>query len=143
LLEASRARYPAAALTSLDEATRAEFFERVGEDGANFLLSAAARRPVAFRRLNLFDRMYWRGVKQRFDLIVCANVLSMLQGTAAHRLVANFAQALRAGGYLMVAPTEAGLVHSNKLTPLAEEPSFFQKDAEQKNKGLSEPSSDA
>jgi chemotaxis methyl-accepting protein methylase len=131
LLEASRSRYPASALTALDDATRAQFFERIGEVEAegemNFMLTSAARRLVAFRRLNLFDHMYWRGVNNRFDFIVCANVLSMLHGMAARGLVSNFAQALRPGGYLMVAPAEAGLVHSNKLTPRAEEPSFFRK----------------
>ncbi len=132
LLEASRAHYPASAVASLDEITRTEFFERIGKGETNFLLTAAARRSVVFRRLNLFDRMYWRGVNQRFDLIVCANVLSMLHGMAARRLVSNFAQALRTGGYLMVAPAEAGLVHSSKLTPLAEEPSFFQKTIDKK-----------
>ena len=137
LLRASRARYPAAALAALDESVRAQFFERVGEDeaegGGSYLVTSAARRLVVFRRLNLFDRLYWRGVNKRFDLIVCANVLSMLHRIAVRQLVAHFSQALRAGGYLMVAPTEAGLVHSNKLTPLAEEPSFFQKNTGQKN----------
>lgn len=137
LLEASRARYPAAALAALDEATRAQFFEQVGEDEAeaemSYLITSAARRLVVFRRLNLFDRTYWRGVNNRFDLIVCTKVLSMLHGMAARQLVSNFAQALRAGGYLMVAPAEAGLVHSNKVTPLAEDPAFFRKNAGQKN----------
>jgi chemotaxis methyl-accepting protein methylase len=130
LLKASQARYPAAALAVLDATTRAQFFERVGTVAAeheDYLVISAVRRPVVFRRLNLFDRMYWRSVNQRFDLIVCANVLAMLHGAAARRLVSNCAQALRAGGYLMVAPTEAGLGHSSKLTPLAEAPSFFQR----------------
>lgn len=130
LLKASQARYPASAVDLIDEAMRAQFFERVGAGEAgheDYLVTSAVRRPVVFRRLNLFDRMYWRGVNQRFDLIVCANVLTMLHGMAVRRLVSNFAQTLRAGGYLMVAPTEVGLVHSSKLSPLAEEPSFFQK----------------
>lgn len=127
LLEASRARYPVAALTNVDEAARAQFFEPASGVADTYQVTPLARRLVVFRRLNLFDRMYWRGVAGRFDLILCANLLKMLSGTAARQLVSNLGGALRAGGFLMVAPTEATLIHSTKFTALADEPSFFQK----------------
>ncbi len=127
LLEASRARYPAAALAALDEATRAQFFEPVSSAEDTYQVAQLARRLVVFRRLNLFDRMYWRGVAGRFDLIVCANLLPMLSGTAARQLVSNLSGALRTGGYLMIAPDETALIHSAKLSALPDEPSFFQK----------------
>ena len=127
LLEASRARYPATALTMVDDDTRAQFFEPVSGAEDIYQVAQLARRLVVFRRLNLFDRMYWRGVTGRCDLIICANLLKLLSGTAARQLVANLAGALRVGGFLMVAPDEASLIHSNKLTALADEPSFFQK----------------
>lgn len=127
LLEASRARYPATALVAVDEATRAQFFEPVSGTGDTYQVAQMARRLVVFRRLNLFDRMFWRGVAGRFDLILCANLLTMLSGTAARQLVSNLSSALRTGGFLMVAPDESTLIHSTKLTALADEPSFFQK----------------
>lgn len=133
LLAASRARYPLATLQGVDGNTLAQFFERLPdtEDSAeaveSYVVAASVRRLVVFRRLNLFDRIYWRDVAGRFDLIFCSNMLSMLSGMAARQLVTNLSGALRTGGYLLVAPAEAQLVHSNKLTPLADEPSCFQK----------------
>lgn len=128
LLEASRARYSAAALTDIDEGTRAQFFEPVvaGADDT-YQVAQLARRLVVFRRLNLFERAYWRGVAGRFDLILCANLLKMLSGTAARQLVSNLSGALRQGGFLMVAPDEAAQIHTSKLSALPDEPSFFQK----------------
>lgn len=129
LLDASRARYPATAMAMamVDDATRAQFFELVSGTEDTYQVAQLARRLVVFRRLNLFDRMYWRGVAGRFDLILCANLLKMLSGTAARQLVSNLGGTLRTGGFLMVAPDEVTLIHSTKLTALADEPSFFQK----------------
>lgn len=132
LLVASRARYSAAVLATVDDATRAEFFDSPDEMQVGgeppYQVTSTARRLVAFRRLNLFDRMFWRGVAGRFDLIVCANLLTSLSGQAARQLIANLNHALRDGGHLMVAPSEVGMVHSPKFTPRTDEPSLFQKD---------------
>jgi chemotaxis protein methyltransferase CheR len=128
LLEASRARYPASALRAVDEATRAQYFSPVGEaESQQYAVAAEARRPVTFRRANLCERIFWRGMGNRFDLIVCANLLAVLHGQAARQLVTNLSNALRAGGYLMVAPAEAALIHSQHFQALAEQPSFLQK----------------
>lgn len=131
LLDASRARYSATALAVVEDVTRAEFFEPVSnlqpDEEPRYQVASAARRLVAFRRLNLFDRMFWRGVAGRFDLIVCANLLSSLSGQSARQLTANLNHALSDGGYLMVAPAESTLIHTPKFTPLSDEPSIFQK----------------
>lgn len=127
LLEASRAQYPVTALGTVDDATRAQFFEPVSGTEDTYQVAQVARRLVVFRRLNLFDRMYWRGVAGRFDLILCANLLKMLSGTAARQLVSNLSGTLRTGGYLMVAPEETALIRTSKLSALADEPTFFQK----------------
>lgn len=129
LLEASRAQYPVTALSAVDDATRAQFFEPVSGTEDTYQVAQMARRLVVFRRLNLFDRVYWRGpdIAGRFDLILCANLLKMLSGAAARQLVLNLSGALRADGYLMVAPDEAAQVRTPKLSALADEPSFFQK----------------
>jgi chemotaxis methyl-accepting protein methylase len=127
LLEASRAQYPVTVLGAVDEATRAQFFEPVSGAEDIYQVAQMARRLVVFRRLNLFDRMYWRGAAERFDLILCANLLKMLSGAAARQLVLNISGALRTGGYLMVAPDETALIRTSKLSALADEPSFFSK----------------
>ena len=131
LLDASRARYSAAALAVVEEPVRAEFFEPLNSANADaeplYQVASAARRLVAFRRLNLFDRMFWRGVAGRFDLIVCANLLTTLSGQSGRQLISNLNHALSDGGYLMVAPREAGLIHTPKFTQLSDEPSLFQK----------------
>lgn len=123
LLTASAAQYPLASVTDLDAGTRAEFFKETGAD--KVMVAQRARRLVSFRRVNLNERLFWRGVPQKFDLIVCANLLGMLSGMAARALVSNLNYALREGGVLMIAPHETSLMHSTKFKPLNGPAGFF------------------
>lgn len=132
LLEASQAHYSPPSLRELDAEARAKYFIQTGnspEDplSGTYTVTPALRRLVTFRRVNLLDRVFWKGVTQRFDLIVCTNLLLYLHGAAVRQMVARLSQALRPGGYLMVAPAECSLAEHPALRPLRECPSFFRR----------------
>ena len=83
LLEATRARYAEAALRLADEETRHRYFEKSDD---NYAVVPDIRRLVTFRRVNLLDDLFWRGVVDRYDLIVCTNLLQHLHSAAVRRM---------------------------------------------------------
>jgi chemotaxis protein methyltransferase CheR len=131
LMDASKARYYEDSLRDVDPQTLGRYFERgedlSGQSEESRLVIADIRKLVTFRRVNLLERVYWKGMSNRFDLIVCANLLVFFGHTAARQMVGNMAQSLRQGGYLMVAPNEGSLVVSPLLSQLKEHESFFQR----------------
>jgi chemotaxis methyl-accepting protein methylase len=128
LLEASQARYQLDSLREISEQTRENYFEHTdGADGGIYTVIPDLRRVVTFRRVNLLDRLFWKGVAGRFDLIVCSNQLQYLHSAATRQMTLNLSGALRPGGYLMVAPSEIDLVNSSQLLQLTDANSFFQR----------------
>ena len=132
LLEASQARYRSVSLRELDEQTRVRYFEKTGffsrkSSSEFYTVIPDIRRVVTFRRINLLDRLFWKGVSGRFDLIVCTNQLFFLHGTAGRQMVQNLTNSLREGGYLMVAPAEVKLVNSSRFIQLVNFPTFFRR----------------
>jgi chemotaxis protein methyltransferase CheR len=132
LLEASQARYRSVSLRELDEQTRVRYFEKTGffsrkSSSEFYTVIPDIRRVVTFRRINLLDRLFWKGVSGRFDLIVCTNQLFFLHGSAGRQMVQNLTNSLREGGYLMVAPAEVKLVNSSRFIQLVNFPTFFRR----------------
>ncbi len=130
LLEASRAKYRLPALRRCDDETREKYFENFYNPpeaplDSRYTVVANARRLVIFRRANLMDGMFWRGVSNRFELILCANVPMYLHTAALRQMIERLSRSLRPGGYLMVAPAETSLVEHPRLEPIGE--GFFQK----------------
>ena len=97
-------------LREVSPQTLERYFERgtnsTGEPDGTHIVIADVRRRVTFRRVNLLERAYWKSIPNRFDLIVCSNLLTFLSNTAARQMVTNLTNSLRVGGYLMVAPGE-------------------------------------
>jgi chemotaxis methyl-accepting protein methylase len=132
LLEASQARYRSVSLRELDEETRKRYFEKTGRFSRKsssefYTVIPDIRRFVTFRRVNLLDRHFWKGVSGKFDLILCANQLLFLHGSAGRQMVHNLTNSLREGGYLMVAPSEIKLVNSSRFIQLVNYPTFFRR----------------
>jgi chemotaxis protein methyltransferase CheR len=132
LLEASRARYHLPALRLADAETRGRYFVHTGGTpdaplSGNYTVTPDIRRRVTFRRVNLLDAVFWKGVSERFDLIVCTNLLLHLHGAAVRQMVGRLGSALREGGHLMVAPAEGSLVEHSRLRLVKDAPSFFRK----------------
>ena len=130
-MDASQARYHKDSLREVDQQTLERYFERgadsAGQPDETHIVIADVRRLVTFRRVNLFEKAYWKGMPNRFDLIVCSNLLVYLSNTAVRQTVTNLVNSLREGGYLMVAPDEESLVISPQLTQVKEHNSFFQR----------------
>ena len=132
LLEASRAKYTLPALRRCDAETREKYFENFYNPpeaplDSRYTVVANARRLVIFRRANLMDGMFWKGVTNRFELILCANVPMYLHSAALRQTVERLSRSLRPGGYLMVAPAETSLIEHSRLKPIGN--GFFQKQA--------------
>ncbi|MFN7930146.1 MAG: CheR family methyltransferase [Blastocatellia bacterium] len=132
LLEASRAKYRLSALRRCDEETRTTYFENYYNPpeaplDSRYTVVANARRLVIFRRANLMDGMFWKGVNNRFDLILCANVPMYLHTVALRQIIERLNRSLRPGGYLMVAPVETSLIVHPRLKLIPAGEGFFQK----------------
>jgi chemotaxis protein methyltransferase CheR len=131
LMDASQARYKESSLREVSQKTLERYFERgldsTGQPDGTQVVIADIRRRVIFRRVNLLERAYWKSLPNRFDLIVCSNLLTFLSNAAARQTVANLTNSLREGGYLMVSPDEESLVVSPQLIKAREGASFFQK----------------
>lgn len=125
LLEASQARYLSTSLCELDEEVRDKYFEQA--DSEFCLVVPDIRRLVTFRRVNLLDKLFWKGVAGKFDLIVYANQLVYLHNATARQMAANLVNSLREGGYLMVATPEINLINSSRLIQLVDAPTFFRR----------------
>lgn len=131
LMDASQARYKEDSLREVGPQTLERYFERgtdsTGQPDGTHVVIADVRRRVTFRRVNLLERAYWKSVPNRFDLIVCSNLLTFLSNTAARQMVTNLTNSLREGGYLMVAPGEESLVVFPQLAHAKDHLSFFQR----------------
>jgi chemotaxis methyl-accepting protein methylase len=131
LMDASKARYEESSLREVPPETLERYFERgldsAGQPDETQVVIADIRRRVIFRRVNLLERAYWKSLPNRFDLIVCSNLLTFLSNAAARQTVTNFTNSLREGGYLMVASDEEPLIVSPQLIRAEEHPSFFQR----------------
>jgi len=131
LMDASKARYEESSMREVPPETLKRYFERgldsAGRPDGTQAVIADIRRRVIFRRVNLLERAYWKSLPNRFDLIVCSNLLTFLSNAAARQTVTNLTNSLREGGYLMVAPDEEPLIVSPQLIRAEEHPSFFQR----------------
>jgi chemotaxis protein methyltransferase CheR len=131
LMDAARARYKGNSLREVAPQTLERYFERgtdsTGESDGTHVVIADIRRRVTFRRVNLLERAYWKSMPNRFDLIVCSNLLTFLSNAGARQVVTNITNSLREGGYLMVAPGEESFVVFPQLTHAKEHFSFFQR----------------
>jgi chemotaxis protein methyltransferase CheR len=132
LLEASRARYKPPALRMCEAELRAQYFENYYNPpeaplDSRYTVAAHVRRLVIFRRANLMDGVFWKGVSNRFELILCANVPMYLHNAALRQMLERLSRSLRDGGYLMVAPAETSLVEHARLKRVSACEGFFQK----------------
>ena len=132
LLDASRARYQIPSLRMVSAKLRERYFEHSGEAhggplNGRYTVISDIRRLVTFRRVNLLDGIFWKGIGGRFDLLVCSNLLLYLHSAAVRQMVERLSRSLREGGYLMVAPGEVSLVEHSRLKPVKECPSIFRR----------------
>ena len=100
LAHARDGRYGAQAIALLPAALRDTWFVR---DGSGWQIGEALRELVAFRPLNLIGP--WP-MQQRFDAVLCRNVLIYFAEPTQASIAARFTQALKPGGVLYLGHSE-------------------------------------
>ncbi len=103
LATAQRGEYSEAALRTLHPARR-ERFLRQTRDARRWGVSAALRRLVEFRVVNLAGAIW--SVAGSFDVIFCRNVLMYLETCRRYAVLQRMASLLAPDGLLILDPTE-------------------------------------
>ncbi len=130
IISAGRASYASASLRLVSPELREKYFVGAGVKGpeSSFAVIQQLRGMVAFRRANLYDANFWKNMSQRFDLIVCNNLLLYFHALAVKQTLDRIAGVLRPGGFLMVMKNETGYVEHAQLKREESLPgSFFKK----------------
>jgi chemotaxis protein methyltransferase CheR len=76
-------------------------------DGRRLAVAPEIRRSVRFRVANLMDQAAAEPGIERFDLILCRNVLMYMEPDAQRRVAHHLAAGLSEDGWLAVSPAEA------------------------------------
>lgn len=112
-LEAAGAgRYGEWSLRRLDPALRLRFFE---PSGRRLTVRPEVRAPVELRRHNLAAEP---PPAVGFDVVVCRNVLIYFSAATAAAVLSRLAEAVRPGGWLLLAPVEVPLAAALPLEPV-------------------------
>lgn len=106
LAHARRAEYSEWALRNMPAPLRACYFER---QQRSFRLVERVRQRVRFEQLNLVDQAapFWES--ERFEIVLCRNLLIYLTPEAISLAVARFARVLTAPGALFLGHAETAL----------------------------------
>lgn len=99
------AQYPGEAVADLPEdVCRRHFLRGTGSFAGRVQLRREVRDMVLFRQANLAERDW--PVRGPFDAIFCRNVLIYFDRPTQQRVVSQFAEMLRPGGYLFLGHSE-------------------------------------
>ena len=105
---------------SLDEATRAKYFE---PQGTRFIFRSALRRALIFGRHDLIQD----APISRLDLLICRNTLMYFTAETQGRILTRFHYALNDDGYLFLGRAEMLLTHSALFSPVELKQRIFSK----------------
>jgi len=110
---AEQAIYDAEKLAPVRPELLRRYFQRgVGQFAGQFRVKEALRQRVHFQHLNLFQPDY--PFAQRFDLILCRNVMIYFDRPTQETLIGKLREHLEPGGHLLVGHSESlsGIRHS-------------------------------
>ncbi len=130
IIQATKGRYPASSLTFVETRLREKYFTPAEQNGRepSFDIVRDIKSLVAFRRANLCDAHFWKSLQQRFDLILCNNLLLHFHPLAVKKTVERMAGALESGGFLTVTKKEAMFVdHADLKAERALAGAFYKK----------------
>ncbi len=94
------------------------YFSEIGEN--SFLLARHIREMVSFYQLNLAEKEFiMPGLTGRLaDIIFCRNVLIYFSAELQAQVIRRLVSLLQPGGWLLVSPSELGVVNNPLLTPV-------------------------
>ena len=130
IIYASRGSYPSSSINKIDSDLRDRYLTKAEMNGRerHYTIAPAVREMIAFRRANIYDAKFWKGIHHRYDLILCNNVLIYFHALAIKQTVERMAEVLKRGGLLMVMKNEAGYIGHPRLRLEKTLPgSFFRK----------------
>ncbi|MEA1922843.1 MAG: protein-glutamate O-methyltransferase CheR [Pseudomonadota bacterium] len=118
LEKAKRGVYSQWSLRATPEAVTHRYFSKIGKN--QFLLARHIREMVSFYQLNLAEKEFvmpgFNG--QLADIIFCRNVLIYFSAELQAQVIKRLVSLLQPGGWLLVAPSELGVVNHPDLTPI-------------------------
>lgn len=103
--------YKLSAVESLPRGILRAYFERgLGQDAGLARVTAAVRRHVAFRNLNLLEIS---DLGERYDVVFCRNVMIYFDKAVQQRVVQMLERHIKPGGYLFISHAETlnGVTH--------------------------------
>ncbi|MCK5681134.1 hypothetical protein KAI46_10040 [bacterium] len=105
-------------LRATPEDKKAKYFTEIGEN--RFSLAPQLRQMVTFSQLNLADSEFvMPGLGGRLaDMIFCRNVLIYFSAQLQAQVIKRLVSWLKPGGWLLVAPSELGVVQDPDLVPV-------------------------
>jgi len=117
IIQASKGCYPLSSLRSVDSELRQSCFMGAEMNGRERLYAVRndIRSMVTFRRANLYDVAFWKSITQKFDLILCNNLLLHFHALAARQTVERLAETMCRGGLLVVMKSEMSYVDHPQL----------------------------
>jgi chemotaxis protein methyltransferase CheR len=117
IIQATKGRYPASSLTFVEAKLRDRYFIRAEHNGRepSFDVAPVMKGLVTFRRANLCDGHFWKSLHQKFDLIICNNLLMHFHALAIKKTVDRMVEALEPSGFLTVMRNEAMFVEHAEL----------------------------
>lgn len=106
-------------LRATPEDKKAAYFTEIGKN--RFSLAPRLRRMVNFSQLNLATSEFvMPGFGGRLaDIIFCRNVLIYFSAELKKQVIKRLTALLQPGGWLLVAPSELGVVDESNLTPVS------------------------
>ncbi|MBN2809912.1 MAG: protein-glutamate O-methyltransferase CheR [Deltaproteobacteria bacterium] len=106
-------------LRATPEEVQRHYFTDLG--GNRFLLARQIREMVSFYQLNLAEHEFvMPGLTGRLaDIIFCRNVLIYFSAELQARVIKRLVALLQPGGWLLVSPSELGVVDHPELVPVS------------------------
>jgi chemotaxis protein methyltransferase CheR len=114
--------YTARSVRDMPQQYLNRFFTRKGD---HYLLDESIKQMVEFRYFNLVTEPYPLMEMSGWDIIFCRNVTIYFQAEATRKVIHNFYQSLREGGYLFAGYSESLRYISDEFSTIQQEGAFF------------------
>lgn len=97
---ARNGEYPTKTLKNLSSSEKRDFFEEVDDEGG--VVKQKLKDLIKFKRQDIFKS----GSEQRFDLILCRNLMIYFNNEAKKELMERLVESLNDGGFLVIGMAE-------------------------------------